>query len=244
MPTPFELAARSLRSLYGVFIHTPPFLDKDAYFPGARALEERWRDIADEARVVLDDVRAVPKFHELLADQYSISANDDSAWHMFVLRAYGRDQDTNMARCPRTAALLRALPEVTSATFSILEGRKHIPAHRGPYRGILRYQLGLVIPTDARGEPQATLRVADAKYRWRAGEGVLWDDTYEHEVWNESDGWRIVFLLDVLRPDMPLVPRLLHKVIYGGVRRSPGMRAFLARSEVPARSLSAAERDR
>ena len=83
--------------------------------------------------------------------------------------------------------------------------------------------------------------MADTEYRWREGEGVLWDDTYEHEVWNRSDGWRIVFLLDVVRPNMPLVPRVLHKLIYGAVQRSKSMQAFLEKSEVPSRELGRAD---
>jgi aspartate beta-hydroxylase len=129
------------------------------------------------------------------------------------------------------------MPEVLSATFSILEGGKHIPAHRGPYRGFLRYQLGLVIPTGPDGEPRAELRVDDRTYLWRDGEGILWDDTYEHEVWNRADGYRIVFLLDVERTRMPLVPRAMHKVLFGMITRSPAMRRFLEESEVPAESL-------
>lgn len=234
MPSVFELTARSVRSVYGFFIHTPPFLDKKEWFPGAAVLEHHWEAIRDEALGVLAHVGDVPRFHELLADQAEISANDGHAWHMYVLRAYGHDQEANLARCPRTRELLASMPEVTSATFSILEGGKHIPAHRGPYRGILRYQLGLVIPTDPNGEPLAELRVDDRTYLWRPGEGILWDDTFEHEVWNRSDGYRIVFLLDVERPNMPIVPRAMHKVIYGLVGRSPGMQKFLADSEVPA----------
>tara|TARA_R110002072_G_scaffold125244_1_gene260903 strand:- start:6611 stop:7336 length:726 start_codon:yes stop_codon:yes gene_type:complete len=237
MPSVFELTARSVRSVYGLFIHTPPFLDKDEWFPGAVRLEEHWSAIRDEALRVLAGVDDVPRFHELLGDQAEISANDDLAWRMFVLRAYGQDQAVNMARCPRTAELLASMPEVTSATFSILEGGKHIPAHRGPYRGILRYQLGLVIPKSDDGTPLAELRVADRKYMWREGEGVLWDDTFEHEVWNRSDGYRIVFLLDVERPRMPIIPRAMHRMIYGIVGRSPGMKRFLEQSEVPAVAL-------
>ena len=70
------------------------------------------------------------------------------------------------------------------------------------------------------------------------GECRIFDDTFEHEVWNRSDGYRIVFLLEVERPKMPLVPRLMHKVIFGVIARTPAMRKFLEDSEVPAEALS------
>ena len=233
MPTAFELVCRTTRAFYGLFLDTPPFLDSAREFPGAVRLEADWQDMRAEALDVLRGAGDVPRFHELLEDQASISANDGVDWRMFVLRAYGRDQEQNMARCPRTAALLREMPEVTSATFSILGAGKHVPAHRGPYRGILRYQLGLVVPLTPEGEPAAELRVENETYTWREGEGVLWDDTYEHEVWNRGEGPRVVLLLDVLRPQMPAVLRVSHHLIYGGVSRSKGLDEFLAKSAVP-----------
>ena len=238
MPTTFEIACRTFRAAYGLWIHTPPVLDREEYFPEARLFESSWRAIRDEAVALLGDLEHVPRFHELLANQDSISANDGHDWRMFILRAYGADQGTNMDRCPVTARLLRALPKVTSAAFSILDGGKHIPAHRGPYRGILRYQLGLTVPEDEDGEPAAILRVADQRYRWREGEGILWDDTYDHEVWNEGDGKRIVLLLDVERPNMPGVLRLTHRAVFGFVSRSKGLQELLTKSEVAPRSLA------
>lgn len=234
MPTAFEITSRTFRSFYGLWIDTPPVLPRAEYFPEATRFEACWRAIRDEALGVAADLARVPRFHELLDQQASISANDGHDWRMFVLRAYRADQESNLARCPATARLLRALPQVTSAAFSILDGGKHVPAHRGPYRGILRYQLGLVVPKDAEGRPAATLRVDRQLYRWREGEGVLWDDTYEHEVWNEGSTPRIVLLADVERPRMPRVLRWTHRAVFGWVARSKGLQELLAKSEVAA----------
>ena len=232
MPTAFEIAARTLRSFYGCWIDTPAVLDIDELFPGARTLEANWRVIRDEALVLLDEVDGLPRFHEVLPDQASISANDAYYWRVFMLRAWGTDQRANQARCPETSRLIGSIDGITSALFSILEPGKHIPAHRGPHRGILRYQLGLSIPTDEAGEPAATLRVDDQLVQWRDGEGILWDDTYEHEVWNRGDTPRVILLLDVLRPDMPRLLRLLDKLVYGSVARSKSLQRVIAKSEV------------
>ena len=68
--------------------------------------------------------------------------------------------------------------------FSILEPGKHLPPHRGPYNGVLRLHLGLIVP-----EPreQLGIRVENEVYRWREGEAVIFDDAYEHEAWNRTD---------------------------------------------------------
>ena len=113
--------------------------------------------------------------------------------------------------------LLQAHPQVISAAFSILEGGKHIPAHRGPFRGILRYHLPLVIPPPLADKPSNRLRVDSLSYALQEGRGILWDDTYEHEAWNDSAAPRAVLLLDVFRPGLSWPPQALTHAIVGGV---------------------------
>jgi ornithine lipid ester-linked acyl 2-hydroxylase len=62
-----------------------------------------------------------------------------------------RRRAANCASCPHTAALLETIPGVVTAFFSILSPHKHIPPHRGPYRGVVRCHLGLMVP----GPPDA-----------------------------------------------------------------------------------------
>ena len=90
-----------------------------------------------------------------------------------------------------------------SAVFSFLAPRKHIPRHRGPFRGILRFHLMLSMPCDVSGRPACELNIDGVPYRLGDGDSLLWDDTYPHEVWNRSDEVRIALLLDVWRKDMP-----------------------------------------
>ena len=79
--------------------------------------------------------------------------------------------------------------------FSILAPGKHIPPHKGPYKGIIRYQLALKVPKSG----ECKLLVDNTPYFWKEGEGVLFDDTYTHEVVNNSTEHRIALLLDVKR---------------------------------------------
>jgi aspartate beta-hydroxylase len=69
---------------------------------------------------------------------------------------------------------------------------------------VLRFYLPLVMPKAGDGSPAAVLKIDGSEYRLTEGQCMLWDDTYPHEAWNRSDEVRIVLLLDVRRPNMPM----------------------------------------
>ncbi len=210
----YEATSGALRGVYDRRVRTPPVLDRDRYFPGHADFERDWRAIQAECNALMGGMAAIPEFHELMAEQADLSRHGGRFWRLYVLRAYGADHRRNQARCPALSRLLHAHPEVKSAAFSILEAGKHIPAHRGPFRGILRYHLPLVIPPDVEGRPSNRLRVDAGVHVLREGQGLLWDDTYEHEAWNDSRAPRAVLLLDVFRPELPWALRgLTHAVV-------------------------------
>jgi aspartate beta-hydroxylase len=213
----YEAAVGVLRHVYDRRVDTPPVLDRRRYFPAHAAFETEWQAIRAECLARMGEMGSIPEFHELMAEQAALSGYGGRYWRLYVLRAYGADHRANLARCPVLGRLLRAHPEVTSAAFSILEGGKHIPAHRGPFRGILRYHLPLVIPPPVADRPSNRLRVAAADHFLAEGRGILWDDTYEHEAWNDSPAPRAVLLLDVFRPKMPWGLRLLTRGVVAGV---------------------------
>jgi len=84
-----------------------------------------------------------------------------------------------------------------TAFFSILSPDKHIPAHKGPFNGVLRYHLGLIVPEP---KEKCRIRVHDQMKTWDEGQSLIFDDTYEHEVWNETAGFRVVLFVDFVRP--------------------------------------------
>ena len=213
----YEAACGALREVYDRHLTTPPRLDADRYFPAHLEFEREFPAIRAECVALMQEMGAIPQFHELMQEQASLSKHGGRFWRMFILRAYGAEHRANQARCPTLRGLLRAHPEVTSAAFSVLEGGKHIPAHRGPFRGVLRYHLPLVIPPAVGGGPSNRLRVDDETYALEEGRSVLWDDTYEHEAWNHSSAPRAVLLLDVFRPEQPRGLRWLTGAIVLGV---------------------------
>jgi aspartate beta-hydroxylase len=222
MALSYDLAVDGLRALYDRRISGPPVLDFRRDFALGARFVAAWPAIRDEALAVRRRLDQVPRFHEIMPEQASISANDGRDWRMFILKAYGVEQPRNMAACPRLAALVHGVPEVLSASFSFLGPHKHIPPHRGPIRGILRFYMMLSMPRAADGSPAAVLKVDDVEYRLDEGQFLLWDDTFEHEAWNDSDEVRIVLSLDVWRPHMPFdmqcLSALLIQLVGLGIR--------------------------
>jgi aspartate beta-hydroxylase len=217
MSLTYDSAVGLVRAFYDRSITTPPVLDSIRYFPNAARYGERWRDIRDEALGArLDDI---PRCHDIMPEQRDISANDGRDWRMLILKAYGIELPQNLRRCPVTASLLAQTPEVISCAISFLAPGKHIPVHRGPFRGIMRFHLMLSMPRDAAGRPACVMEIDSVPYRLAAGDSLLWDDTYPHEVWNRSDDVRVAMLLDVRRADMPLHLRMTSSLLIAAVRR-------------------------
>lgn len=209
----YDHAVGAVRSYYDRRIDTPATLEAAHYFPNANRFIAAYPAIRGEALAVRETLHQVPRFHELMPQQRDISAGDGRDWRMFIMKAYGVTVAENLRRCPTVATLLEDTPEVLSCVLSFLAPHKHIPAHRGPFRGILRFHLMLSMPLAADGRPACELNIAGVPHRLGDGESLLWDDTYPHEVWNRSDTVRIALLLDVWRKDMPADAALLSRAL-------------------------------
>lgn len=171
-----------------------PVLDV-TLFPWIATLEANWEVIAREAAAVLRHQDAVPPLNEISADHARIAA--DGLWRSFFLYGYGYRVEENCARARSTAALLRLAPGLNSAFFSILAPGAHIPRHRGVTKGILTYHLGLIVP---RAAEQCRMQVEDQTVHWTAGKGLVFDDSQQHEVWNETEDTRVILLVQFARP--------------------------------------------
>jgi len=171
-------------------VGNPPIYDK-AVFPWSREIEREWRLIRGELDRVLTRKDDLPRFHELATDVATIS--QDHGWKSFMLCGYGFRSDRNIERCPKTWSICQKIPGLITVMFSIFEPGKHLPPHRGPYNGVLRLHLGLIVP-----EPreQLGIRVEKNIYRWKEGEAVVFDDAYEHEAWNYTPQTRVVLFVD------------------------------------------------
>jgi len=190
------------------------FFENDR-FPWIAEVEANWRTIRAELEKVLEDREALPNFQDISKDQIEITDDDD--WKTFFLYGFGFKAKLGAEMCPQTAALMEQIPGMKTAMFSILSPRKHILDHRGPYKGVLRYHLGLIVPQE---KEACRIRVGEDVRHWAEGESMIFDDTYNHEVWNDTDETRVVLFVDVLRP-LPFPESLVNRAIVKAIRYSP-----------------------
>lgn len=90
------------------------------------------------------------------------------------------------------------LPGMTTAGFSSLVAGTHIKPHIGYSKAVLRCHLGLIVPDGC------VLRVGTQTRNWQSGKCLIFDDTVEHEAWNNSDKTRIALLIDFKKPEATL----------------------------------------
>jgi ornithine lipid ester-linked acyl 2-hydroxylase len=164
-------------------------------FPWAADVEAEWTKIRAELDRVMKFREQIPSFQDILKEVTTIQTDND--WKTFFLAGIGMDCSDNARRCPDTMRLLAKIPGVKTAFFSILSPHKHIPAHRGAYNGVLRFHLGLLVP-----EPRekVRIRIGNNFRNWSEGKSLIFDDTFNHEVWNDTDGYRVVLFVDFTRP--------------------------------------------
>lgn len=175
-------------------VSNDPVLDA-ADFPFLKPFEMNWQEIHAELQNILKYKESVPPFEEISTDQMKIARGGQ--WRTFILFGFGNKLEKNCTHAPRTAELLEQVPNLQTAWFSILEPGYHITPHRGVTKGILRCHLGLVVP-DRRED--CWMRVDQQKCVWQPGKCLVFDDTYEHEVLNDTPQQRVVLLFDFERP--------------------------------------------
>lgn len=132
------------------------------------------------------------------------SANLDSPdWGACYLWREGEAMEAVQRRCPRTLEALSAVPlcevpgQMPSVLFSRLAPGTRIEPHHGAVNTRLICHLPLLVPEDC-----GALRVGNHQRSWREGELLIFDDSMEHEAWNESQAPRIVLLFDIWRPEL------------------------------------------
>jgi aspartyl/asparaginyl beta-hydroxylase (cupin superfamily) len=184
-------------------------------FPWIAEIEANWTTIRDELGKVLEDRESLPNFQDISKDQIEIT--DDDHWKTFFLYGFGFKAKLGVEMCPQTAALMEQIPGMKTAMFSILSPRKHILDHRGPYKGVLRYHLGLIVPQE---KESCRIRVGEDVRHWVEGGSMIFDDTYNHEVWNDTDETRVVLFVDVLRP-LPEPWSTINRLIVKAIGYSP-----------------------
>lgn len=172
----------------------------------ARELLSLWDEGNDGFRpyVAFDPTQPVNQWREL---------NHSPRWSAWFFWKDGVRQDENCARCPETARLLDTLPlldvpgKAPTVMFSMLEPRTRIPPHTGSANARTTVHLPLVVP-DGCG-----FRVGAEEREWRVGEAWAFDDTIEHEAWNDSDRPRAILILDTWNPLLTEAERAAVRIV-------------------------------
>lgn len=158
------------------------FMDAGRFgFPNL--LEENWRSIRTEFEALAPtDLREWPE-----------KSLYGKGWDVFGLYFFRKRLDDNCGRCPITAKVVESVPGMITAGFSVMAPATHIRPHKGYTDKVLRCHLGLIVPAGC------GIRVGTESRSWTEGRVFVFDDTVEHEAWNDSDLPRVVLLLDFIK---------------------------------------------
>lgn len=187
-------------------------------FPWLDALEDAADDIRAELLAVLE-VGGSTALDPYVADQPELSMdvwkdlNNSRRWGVYALWREGIEYPEHMARCPRTGAALKDWPRWDvpgsgpTALFSILDAKTHIPTHTGPVNTRLVVHLPLIVP------PGCRFRVGGQTREWDPGKAFVFDDSINHEAWNDGDVPRAVMIVDMWSPFLSLAERELVRAL-------------------------------
>jgi hypothetical protein len=190
-------------------IRTPEFLDKDSYFPKNRVFEDpaNFEALKEEVENILEktgDGDSLTMTSDTFRGQNTYIGSDIrrengkmKAWRLINIKAGDEYSVVANKYFPSLVRLLRSVPQIGTCAISVLQDGVHIPIHVGYYKGIMRYMIPIIVPKD---RENVFLCVNEIKYSWTEGVGVLWDDTYPHKVYNNTDEIRVVIYMDVIRP--------------------------------------------
>ncbi|XP_039953058.1 aspartyl/asparaginyl beta-hydroxylase isoform X2 [Bactrocera tryoni] len=193
-------------SVYQRSLYNEPDLRAQPYWTKAETtyaeylnkLELNWQAIRDEALSLLS------RRGNYLDEAESL--RDTGNWQQYELYSRGQRRVKNCQKAPITCGLIEKFTAAAGCRrgqvkFSIMQPGTHVHAHCGPTNCRLRAHLGLVVPKGPR------LRVAEKERTWKEGEFLIFDDSFEHEVWHNGTSLRLVLIVDVWHPDLSAMKR-------------------------------------
>lgn len=196
--------------VYYPFLPADEFFD-DMHFPWFADLTAASGAIRDELVGLMEEGAATIRPYVQMdsgTPTNKWSALDHSLdWGACFLWEYGTPNQPVIDRCPQTARVLEAIMDTRmvgrtpNAFFSILKPRTHIPPHTGVTNTRAIIHLPLIVPADC------GFRVGGETRQWEEGRPFAFDDTIEHEAWNNSDALRAVLIFDVWNPHLSVAER-------------------------------------
>ena len=195
-------------------------------FPWLDVLEAATEEIAAEALAALTGDRAGFKpyvdFPPGTPIDDWVALNHSSDWSVYPLWRDGEQIPEHVQKCPKTAAVLAQLPlcdiphYAPGAFFSVLKPRTRLPPHTGTTNTRSIVHLPLVVPSGCGFRVGADVRT------WMPGNAWVFDDSIEHEAWNDSDEIRIILIFDIWNPLLSVAERDLVRALTLGIGRYYG----------------------
>ncbi|XP_061094027.1 aspartyl/asparaginyl beta-hydroxylase isoform X7 [Conger conger] len=186
------------RSLYNVdSLKAQPWWTarETTYTDLVKMLEKNWKTIREEALSLMDTSRGLfmPEDENL---------REKGEWGQFTLWQQGKKVEKSCHSVPKTCALLERYPEATGCKrgqikYSVMQPGTHVWPHTGPTNCRLRMHLGLVIPAQG-----CSIRCTNQTRTWEEGKVLIFDDSFEHEVWQDASSFRLIFIVDVWHPEL------------------------------------------
>lgn len=196
----------------------PYFFDVNE-FAWIPELEANWEVIRDEMMELLANDEA-----SLQAYPNAEMVSRKENWKTFGFAFWGMRSHNNCQKCPKTWELLKDIPNLSAASFNLLEPNTTIKPHHGDTNAIIRCHMGLVIPAP---KPSCAFRVGTETRSWQEGKFFMFCDAHEHTAWNNTQDKRYILVVDIIRPEF----QQKRKYISSAVLASINMAIFFQNSE-------------
>ena len=185
-----------------LYLFTPkaasaPILDTNDY-PELKYLRDNWQTIRDEALELYRKQHFDSIKKPGAQSYYDIGFRTfyKYGWSKFYLKWYGYTHASALSLCPKTVEILKQVPSVNGAMFSLLPPGSQLTRHLDPVACSLRYHLGLSTPNN----DSCFINIDGNTHSWRDGKDLLFDETYLHFAKNNSDSPRLILMCDFERP--------------------------------------------
>lgn len=191
-------SVKEIKPWYNVFggryTGDQPFFYDPEKLPWIPVLENNWKIMRDELLQLLNDKpeRLKPYY---INKEMSFPPRH---WKTMGLYFWKFTMHKNCKRCPKTVAILKDVPNLTSFSLSILEAGANINPHQGDTDAIIRCHVGIVVPG---GLPDCGFQVGKEVRPWAEGKALPFCDAQTHTAWNNCKERRIILILDVVRPE-------------------------------------------
>jgi len=177
----------------GAFKGDEPFYFDTADFPWVKQVESQWQLIRDELLAMLEAEQDV-----LVPYANKGMTSRPNQWKSFGMMFWTLRSKENCAKCPDTWNILKSIPNITAASFNLLEQQTTIKPHHGDTNAIIRCHMGLVVPAPA---PRCGFRVGTETRSWEEGKFLMFCDAHEHTAWNNTNSKRYILVVDIMRPE-------------------------------------------